>query len=118
MSRVLQLARSMRSRLAFATAAASLAAGLALAQAPSFSGPSIARVSESATFRGGALPPNAALTVFVTAPGGATAGYGAVADSSGALQYVFAASETGTYTLALADSGGRTLASAVIAVMP
>lgn len=100
--------------------AAALATGLALAQtvAPSFSGPSVTRTAESATFHGGALPPNSALTVFVTSPSGSVSGYGAVSGPSGAMQYIFSATTVGAYNLVLADSGGRTLATAVIAVLP
>jgi hypothetical protein len=109
---------SLRLRVVGVAAVSAVAAGLVWAQTASFSGPSITRVAEPATFNGGALPPNAALTVFVTAPGGSTSGFGVVSSAAGSLQYDFSANQLGTYTLTLTDSGGRALASAIIAVLP
>lgn len=95
-----------------------LAASIAFAQAASFSGPSVAKVSETVTFRGSALPPNAAVTVLVAGPDGQTAGMGAVAQADGTLSYTFSSPRTGAHTLTLTDSGGRALASAAIVVLP
>jgi hypothetical protein len=108
---------ALSSRAAGIAAAALLAAGLALAQAPSFSGPSIGKVSEAATFNGGALPANAALTIAISGPAGSSS-VGTVATAEGTLRYVFSAAQAGAYTLSLQDSGGRTLATAAINVLP
>ncbi len=94
-----------------------LAASMAVANGPSFSGPSIAKLAEVATFHGGALPPNFAVTVTVSGPAG-SASFGAVTDGAGAMRYQFSAAQTGMHTLTLQDSGGRALASASVNVLP
>lgn len=91
---------------------------LTWAGTPSFSGPSITKPATPAQFQGLGFAPNAALTVLVKAPGGATSGFGAVAGPNGDFSYTLVAAQTGAYTVTVTDSGGRPLATATVAVLP
>lgn len=91
----------------------------AFAQAPasttaSLSGPSVLKTAEAAVLKGHGLPAGAAVTVFVAAPGGQTAGYSAVVDGNGQLSYRLVASQPGSYRVTVADTGGRALAQATV----
>lgn len=102
--------------LALAIGMATLAASGA--EQPFFSGPSVAKVSESVTFAGKSFAPGSAVTVFVKGPDGVSAGYSAVTGSDGGLKYTLVLRQGGTYTVTVADSGGRTLATAVVVALP
>ncbi len=100
-----------------------LGAGLALPtlaqkQPASLGGPSVIKVSEVATVSGSGLPINAAVTVVVTAPGGANASFGAVTDAEGRLEHRVAATAAGRWKVAVLDSGGRQLAVTRISFLP
>ncbi|MCU7373092.1 hypothetical protein PEC18_20290 [Paucibacter sp. O1-1] len=90
----------------------------AQAQSPastaSLSGPSVLKTTEPAVLKGHGLPAGAAVTVFVAAPGGQTAGYSAVVDGNGQLSYRLVASLPGSYRVTVADTGGRALAQATV----
>lgn len=83
-----------------------------------FSGPSMAKPAVGAKFSGKGFAPNAALTVVVKQPDGSAAGYSAVAAADGSFAYTLVPVQKGAYTLTVTDSGGRALASAVVAVQP
>lgn len=94
--------------------AASMAmATLSWASDQSFSGPSIAKLANPVTFTGTGYQPNAALTIFIKAPSGETAGYGTTADVNGGVSYSVTPTQVGTYALTLTDSGGRTLSETI-----
>ena len=99
---------------------ASILAPLALSAqaAPSFAGPSIGHASQPADFVGRGFQPNAAVSVSVTAPGGAEAVYGAVVDAKGVLRYRLTAAQPGTYQLKVLDTGGRMLRETRVNVLP
>lgn len=80
----------------------------------SLSGPSVLKTTEPAVLKGHGLPAGAAVTVFVAAPGGQTAGYSAVVDGNGQLSYRLVASSPGSYRVTVADTGGRALAQATV----
>ena len=85
---------------------------LAAAQAgPTFSGPSVAKVSEAAVFSGSGYAANAAVSITVTQPGGAEATYGAVAGPDGKLSYSVPASTAGVYVVKVLSSSGTTLST-------
>jgi hypothetical protein len=90
----------------------------ALAQNLYFSGPSLTKLSEPTKFSGNGFAPNAAVTVTINAPGGSAAGYSAVTDPNGAFSYTLVPTVEGVYTVAVADSGGRALASALVSARP
>lgn len=89
-------------------AAAALAAS-AWAAAPYFSGPSLLKVAQPASFAGKGFEPNAALTIVITPPQGAAASHGAVAGPDGTLTHVVKPSVAGVHGLAVNDTGGRKL---------
>ena len=107
--------RSMASVLVGLTGIASVTA--ARADAPHFSGPSMARPAAPTTFSGKGFAANAAVTVMVLAPSGAAAGFSAVTSADGALSYTLVPSQEGAYTITVTDSGGQALAKLVVAVM-
>jgi hypothetical protein len=78
-----------------------------------FSGPSVARLSEGAEFGGRGFSPSSAVSISVTLPSGAEASYGAVVGADGTLKYTIAPSVAGNHTLKVLDSGGRQLASLI-----
>jgi hypothetical protein len=85
---------------------------LAAAQAgPSFAGPSVTKVSDTAVFCGSGYPATAAVSITVTLPGGAEATYGAVAGPDGKLSYSVAASTAGVYVVKVLSSSGSTLST-------
>jgi len=89
---------------------AALCSAAALAAGPYLSAPSVIKASEAARLVGGNFPANTTVTVTITRPDGAQAGYGASVGADGGLQYSFGATQAGTYLVSVADSGGRTLA--------
>lgn len=93
-------------------------AAAAMAASPYFSGPSVAKPAAATKFDGKGFAPNSAVTVVVTSPSGATTSVGAVTGADGALSYTLVPSQTGAYSITVADSGGRALAKAVVAVLP
>ncbi len=98
-------------------AGAAMALGV-WAQLPYFSGPSIAKPAAPTKFSGQGFAANAAVTVMVKAPDGAAAGYSAVTKADGSFNYTLVPSQAGAYTITVTDSGGATLAKAVLAVLP
>ncbi|MCX2863650.1 hypothetical protein OOZ63_17610 [Paucibacter sp. PLA-PC-4] len=58
------------------------------------------------------------MTVLVKRPGGAEAGFSAVATPEGALSYSFVPAATGVHALTVTDSAGRSLATAVVTARP
>ncbi|MDC6170209.1 hypothetical protein [Paucibacter sp. XJ19-41] len=111
------LSRFCRPLNAFLVCAALSLSSAALA-APSFSGPSVGKVSQATVFSGKGFVPNAALTVLVKRPGGAEAGFSAVATPEGALSYSFVPAASGVHALTVTDSAGRSLATAVLNARP
>ena len=97
---------------------AALSVSSAALAAPSFSGPSVGKVSQATVFSGKGFVPNAALTVLVKRPGGAEAGFSAVTTPDGALSYSLVPAATGVYALTVTDSAGRSLAKAVLNARP
>jgi|GEM_PF-1453234 len=102
---------------ALALGGALLALG-AWAATPYFSGPSVGKPALASKFDGKGFEPNAAVTVVVSAPGGGSTSISAVTSAEGALSYTLTPSQSGAYTISVTDSGGRTLAKAVVAVLP
>ena len=96
----------------------SLTAVAAWAQSAYFSGPSISKVSAPAKFSGKGFAPNTSVMVMVKAPGGTESGYSAVTGADGAFSYQLVPNQTGPYSIKVADSGGRPLATAALAVLP
>ena len=90
----------------------------ARAEAPSFSGPSMARPSAPTMFSGRGFAANAAVTVMVQAPSGAAAGFGAVTQADGSFSYTLVPDQAGAYTLTVTNSAGKALTKAVVAVVP
>lgn len=111
------LSRFCRPLNALLVCAALSVSSTALA-APSFSGPSVGKVAQATVFMGKGFVPNAALTVLVKRPGGAEAGFSAVATPEGALSYSFVPAATGVHALTVTDSAGRSLATAVVTARP
>jgi hypothetical protein len=90
----------------------------ARAETPFFSGPSITKLAAPTTFSGKSFAANAAVTVMLKSPDGSSAGYSAVTAADGSFKYTLTLPLPGAYTITVADSGGRTLASAVVAALP
>lgn len=100
----------------------SLCVGLILlaassAYAASFAGPSVMRLNESAEFNGGGFAANSAVSISVTAPGGAEAHFSTVVGANGKLVYQVAAKTPGVHTVKVLNSSGRTLATARFVAM-
>jgi hypothetical protein len=91
--------------------AALMGSGSALAGGPVLGGPSVLRVADQARMTGANFPANTSVTVFVTAPDGAKAGFGKMVDGDGSLSYSFVGARPGAYVVTVADSGGRVLAT-------
>jgi hypothetical protein len=90
----------------------------AWAATPHFSGPSVGKPAVASKFDGKGFQPNAAVTVVVSAPGGGSTSISAVTSPEGGLSYTLMPSQAGAYTVSVTDSGGKTLAKAVVAVLP
>ncbi len=103
-----------------AMAAAALVSLPLWAQAPArptFAGPSMVRASDVAVFSGRGYAANGALSISVTAPGGAEAVFGTVAGDDGTLTTRVAPRGTGAHTVKVLDAGGRVLARVVLIAM-
>lgn len=109
------LHRRMLALVLYATAAASVGA-----QAPAamLAGPSVIKLAETATVSGNGLPASSAVTVVVTAPGGAQASFGAVTDQQGRLSHRVAAQAAGRWEVAVHSTSGALLAKTTINFMP
>ncbi|MDM4766638.1 hypothetical protein [Pelomonas sp. SE-A7] len=90
---------------------------LALAGNPVFSGPSVGKASTAAEFKGSGFAANASVLVMVKSPDGNSAGYSAVTDASGEFRFTLTPSQSGVYTLTVANSGGQSLASATVSIL-
>lgn len=77
---------------------------------PMLSGPSVLRVSDTATLTGHRFAPGTSVTVMVQAPDGSSAGYGAMVSGDGSLRYAFAGAAVGAYSVTITDSTGKVLA--------
>lgn len=100
------------------TVAGVLFAASSWAQTAYFSGPSVTKLTQPTTFSGKGFAPNSALTVMIQAPSGSTQGYSAIASTDGSFNYTVTFSFQGPYQITVADSGGKTLAAASVAVLP
>lgn len=98
---------------------AAIAAPVA-AQSPRamLAGPSVIKLAEAATVNGHGLPANSAVTVVVTAPGGAKASFGAVTDNQGRLSHRVAAQVSGRWEVAVLSTGGAELAKTSVNFLP
>lgn len=101
---------------ALALAGAALVTG-AWAQQAYFSGPSMVRLQQAATFKGKGFAPNQAFNVAQESPAG-TSVAGVVSAADGALSYTLVPVVAGAYTLRVTDNAGQTLAKATLAVLP
>lgn len=97
--------------------AAPLTSG-AQANKPSFAGPSTARAAQAATFNGSGFAPNSAVSVSVTAAGGAEAHFGAVVRADGSLSHTLVPSVAGPHTLKVLDSSGKVLVTTFFHATP
>lgn len=79
--------------------------------AASFAGPSVMRLNQSAEFNGGGFAANSAVSISVTAPGGAEAHFSTVVGANGKLVYQVAAKSPGVHIVKVLSSAGRTLAT-------
>lgn len=102
--------------VALAFAGAALVTG-AWAQQAYFSGPSMTRLQQAATFKGKGFAPNQAFNVAQESPAG-TSVAGVVSGADGALSYTLVPGVAGAYTLRVTDNAGQTLAKATVAVLP
>lgn len=105
-------------RLVCAAVGGAVLAVSAWAQQVYLSGPSLARLQQPATYSGKNFSPNAALNVVVQDPGNGSAVFSAVSGADGSLQYTLVPTLAGAYTLSVQDAAGKTLATAVVAVLP
>jgi hypothetical protein len=97
--------------LALASSGILLASAVQAGGPPLLAGPSVLRVSETAQVSGLNLPAGASVTVFLTAPDGAKAGFGKMVGADGSMSYSFVGQRPGAYVVKVTDSGGRTLAT-------
>ncbi|WP_137732455.1 hypothetical protein [Pseudaquabacterium pictum] len=111
---------SLTHRRALALVLLAAAAATAGAQTPAavLAGPSVIKLAETATVSGNGLPANSAVTVVVTAPGGAKASFGAVTDPQGRVSHRVAANASGRWEVAVHSSAGAELARTTINFLP
>jgi len=93
-----------------------LAGGMAWANGPSLSGPSMAKSSAMVPLSARSLPAGSAVTVAVTSPGGSEAHYSQVSGADGTLAVNVKAGGAGSYKVRLLDSGGRQIAATMFIV--
>ncbi len=84
---------------------------------PSIAGPSMVRASQVAVFVGRGFTANGALSVSITAPGGAETVYGTVAGADGTLSHPVAPRAAGAHTLKVLDPAGKVLAKVTFIAM-
>lgn len=119
MPRSVRLIHALRRPLAVAiTVLPLLADAQSASAAPSFSGPSTARVAQVSTFNGSGYALNGAVSISVTAPSAAEAHYSSVAGADGTLSYSLTPSAPGMYTLKVLDTSGKVLASLNVYAAP
>lgn len=82
----------------------------ALAAGASIAGPSVVRQAQTAVFTGSGFAANAALSIAVTAPGGAESVFSAVSGADGTLRHTLSTGASGMHRLRVLDSAGRELA--------
>lgn len=109
---------SIRRLLALMACATAMASAGAQQPPAALSGPSVIKVAEPATVHGNGLPANTAVTVVVTAPGGAKASFGAVTDPQGRVAHRVAAHASGRWEVAVHSSAGALLAKTTINFLP
>lgn len=98
-------------RLAAALLVCASASSAVTAQTATLVGPSIAQANKAMSLAGSNFEPNRAVTVMVTSPSGAEAGFSAVADAEGRLVYEFTPTEDGMYAVRVMGGKGKVLAS-------
>lgn len=79
---------------------------------PVLSGPSTARIAETATFTGSWFAPNISLTIAVVAPNGTEAHFVVMTSPEGSMSHALTPTLAGKYTLKVLDSAGAVLTQA------
>jgi len=90
----------------------------AYAAAPTFAGPSVAKVLQPSKFTGVSFTPSSDVTLVLMAPTGQVTSTGAVVQTDGSLSHTVVPTSVGVYILKVMDGGGVALKEVRFHVMP